>query len=84
MMSSFFYLFPAILLSGFVFPIKNMPYVFQLITYINPMRYFINILRGIFLRGNDISVLYPELIPMIFIGIFIFAMSVMRFKKKMD
>lgn len=84
MMSGFFYLFPAILLSGFVFPIKNMPYGFQLLTYVNPMRYFINILRGIFLRGNDISVLYPELLPMVFIGIFIFAMSVRKFKKKMD
>jgi len=83
-MSGFFYLFPAILLSGFVFPIKNMPYVFQLLTYVNPMRYFIFIIRGIFLRGNDISILYPQLIPMVFLGVFTFIMSVIKFKKRMD
>jgi len=83
-MSTFFFLFPAVLLSGFIFPIKNMPYIFQLLTYLNPLRYFIHILRGIFLRGNGFSILYPHIIPMAIIGIFILTMSVIRFKKKMD
>jgi len=84
LMSSFFFLLPAILLSGFIFPIKNMPYAFQLITYINPMRYFIYILRGIFLKGNGLDILYIQLLPMLFLGILIMLLSVMRFKKKID
>ena len=51
MMSTFFFFFPAVLLSGFAFPIANMPTVVQWITLVNPLRYFLVILRGIFLKG---------------------------------
>ena len=84
MMSSFFFLFPAILLSGFIFPIKYMPYGFQLITYLNPMRYYIFIIRGIFLQGNGLDILYSQLIPMAAISFVLLTLSVMRFKKKVD
>ena len=51
MMSTFFFYFPAVLLSGFMFPIANMPPVAQWLTCANPLRYFLVILRGIFLKG---------------------------------
>lgn len=84
MMSSFFFLFPAILLSGFIFPIKYMPYGFQLLTYLNPMRYFIFIIRGIFLRGNGLDILWPHMAAMGVLGTVMLTLSVMRFKKKVD
>src|SRR3990172_495446 len=53
MMSVFLFNFPAVLLSGFMFPIANMPVLVQYMTYANPLRYFLVILRGIFLKGAD-------------------------------
>lgn len=84
MMGSFFFLLPAILLSGFIFPIKYMPYGFQLLTYLNPMRYYMYIIRGIFLRGNGLDILYIQLIPMAILSLFTLALSILRFRKKMD
>ena len=54
MMSSFFFSMPAFMLSGFTFPIRNMPEVVQYLTYLNPLRYFMEIVRGIFLKGTGI------------------------------
>ena len=51
-MSTFFFFFPAMLLSGFAFPIANMPTVVQWLTYVNPLRYFLVIVRGIFLKAS--------------------------------
>ena len=51
MMASFFFSTPAFMLSGFAFPIRNMPMAVQYLTYLNPVRYFIEIVRGIFLKG---------------------------------
>ena len=50
-MSSFFFATPAFMLSGFAFPINNMPEIVQCLTYLNPLRYFVEIVRGIFLKG---------------------------------
>ena len=52
MMSSFFFSTPAFMLSGFAFPIRNMPEPVQWLTYLNPVRYFMEIVRGIFLKGS--------------------------------
>lgn len=60
MMSTFFFFFPAVLLSGFMFPIANMPEVVQWITFLNPLRFFLIIIRGIFLKGIGISILWPQ------------------------
>ena len=57
---SFFFLLPNILLSGFVFPISNMPKGLQLITLIIPARYLIDALRGVLLRGNGLAELWPD------------------------
>ena len=55
MMSSFFFSMPAFMLSGFAFPIRNMPLVVQYLSYLNPLRYFIEIVRGIFLKGVGVA-----------------------------
>src|SRR3546814_16180299 len=62
MMSAFFFYFPAVLLSGFMFPIANMPEVIQWLTYLNPLRYFLVVVRGIFLKGVGPEILWPEML----------------------
>lgn len=81
MMSTFFFFFPAMLLSGFVFPIANMPEAIQWVTYLDPIRYFLVILRGIFLKGSGLAILWPHLLALLAMGVAIFALSVQRFKK---
>ncbi len=83
MMITFFFLMPAIILSGFMFPIANMPKVIQYLTYINPLRYFLIIVRGIFLKGSNLSVLWDKLLPLAGIGIAVLIFSVLRFQKKL-
>lgn len=82
MMSTFFFYFPAVLLSGFMFPIANMPKVIQYISYMNPIRYFLVILRGIFLKGSGINILWPQMLALLIMGIFIITASSLRFQKK--
>ncbi len=84
MMSSFFFYFPAVLLSGFLFPIANMPRIIQYITYLNPLRYFLVVLRGIFLKGSGIDILWPQMIVLFVMGIAILLFSSMRFKKNIE
>lgn len=82
MLTSFFFLLPAFLLSGFIFPIENMPEVLQYITYVIPLRYFLVIIRGIFLKGVGLSVLWDQALIMAGLGLAIFVLSVLRFHKK--
>jgi ABC-2 type transport system permease protein len=81
MMSTFFFFFPAMLLSGFSFPIANMPRVVQWLTYADPLRYFLVIVRGIFLKGVGIDVLWPDMLALGLIGTGIFWLAVKRFHK---
>ena len=74
----------AVLLSGFIFPIENMPKIIQYGTYINPLRYFLVIIRGIFLKGNGFDILWPQLAALLLLGIFVITMSSMRFRKRLD
>ena len=60
MTSTFFFLTPMIYLSGFIFPIENMPRVIQPFTYLIPLRYFLVIVRGIFLKGIGLDLLWPQ------------------------
>jgi len=69
MMSTFFFFFPAMLLSGFAFPIANMPSVVQWLTLVNPLRYFLVIVRGIFLKGIGADVLWRELLALAVMGV---------------
>ena len=81
MMSTFFFYFPAVLLSGFMFPIANMPVATQWLTYGNPLRYFLVIIRGIFLKGVGLSVLWPQFLILLLMGITILWVAASRFKK---
>jgi ABC-2 type transport system permease protein len=73
---------PAILLSGFIFPIESMPYPVQLITYLCPIRYFLVILRGVVLKGVDITILYKEALILLIFALVMITISTLRFKKK--
>lgn len=84
MMSTFFFFQPAILLSGFSFPIANMPELIQTMTLINPMRYFLVIIRSIFLKGTGLAVLWPQFAALALIGITTFFLSSRRFQKTMS
>jgi len=84
MMASFFFFQPAILLSGFATPIESMPRVFQYITYVSPLRYFLVIVRGIFLKGVGFSVLWPQVLALFVLGMLIFLFSALRFKKRLE
>lgn len=84
MMSSFFFFQPAFMLSGFSFPIRNMPEPIQYLTYLNPMRYFMEVVRGVFLKGSGLDVLWPQLLAMAVFGVAILTFSAMRFHKRLD
>ena len=84
MMSTFFFMMPAVLLSGFMFPIENMPVVIQYITYLNPLRYFFIIITGIFLKGTGLDILWPQMLALGIIGIIILAVSILRFRKRLE
>ena len=75
---------PSILLSGFVFPIDSMPRVIQLVTYLVPARYFLNILRGIFMKGVGLKYLWPDTLLLIVFGVLMLALSAKQFKKRLD
>jgi ABC-2 type transport system permease protein len=84
MTSQFFIMMPMIMLSGFVFPIENMPRVIQPITYLMPMRYFLVIVRGIFLKGVGFRELWPQALSLFVLGVAILSLSVVRFRKKLE
>ncbi len=65
MLAAFVFMLPQIYLSGFVFPIETMPKLFRLVTYAVPLRYFMAILRGIFLRGVGLEVLWPQVLGLV-------------------
>ena len=69
MTPTFFFLMPMIYLSGFVFPIENMPAAIQPFTYLIPLRYFLVILRGIFLKGVGLEVLWPQALALLAWGL---------------
>ena len=81
MMTTFFFFLPAILLSGFMFPIANMPKIAQWITYIDPLRYFMIVVRGIFLKGTGVAILWPQLLALAVIGAVTLVATTKRFKK---
>ena len=81
MMSVFFFYFPAILLSGFIFPIANMPSVVQWLTYLNPLRYFLVIVRGIFLKGVGVGILWPQMLALAILGTATLILAGRRFRK---
>lgn len=83
-MGSFFFFTPAFMLSGFAFPIRNMPVAVQYLSYLNPVRYFMTIVRGIFLKGTGIPVLWPQMLALAVYGTLILGASALRFHKRLD
>jgi ABC-2 type transport system permease protein len=83
-MGSFFFTTPAFMLSGFTFPIRNMPTAVQYLTYLNPLRYFMEIVRGVFIKGVGVSILWPQMVILTIYGIAILGLSALRFHKKLD
>ncbi len=82
MMVSMFVMIPNILLSGFIFPIANMPPAIQVLSYAVPGRYFVAIVRGIFLKGAGLDVLWPQAAAMAVFGLVLLAVSSLRFRKR--
>jgi ABC-2 type transport system permease protein len=83
MMSVFLFYMPTVLLSGFAYPVENMPQVIQWFTVFNPLRYFMVVIRSIFLKGIGIDILWLQLLPLIFMGIFVIGFSALKFRKTM-
>jgi ABC-2 type transport system permease protein len=81
--STFFFMNPAFILSGFAFPLENMPQWLQYITYINPLRYFIIVIRGVFLKGIGLEILWPEITALAILGGIAILFSSLRFQKRM-
>jgi ABC-2 type transport system permease protein len=83
LIAQFFFFMPFIYLSGFSFPIANMPKVIQYITYLIPLRYFLEIVRAIFLKGSGLRELWPQALALLSFGIVILTLSVLRFRKRL-
>ena len=84
MMSSFFFFMPAFMLSGFAFPIRNMPEWVQYTTFLNPLRYFMEIVRGVFLKGVGLEYLWPQALTLAVFGVVTLLLSALRFRKRLD
>jgi ABC-2 type transport system permease protein len=84
MMATSLFFQPFFMLSGFTFPIRNMPLLAQWLTWLNPVRYFMEIVRGVFLQGAGITALWPQLAALAIFGVIILWLSVQRFHKQLE
>ena len=84
MLTSMFFLLPAIFLSGFLFPLESMPWYLQAVSYIIPLRYFLVIVRGIMLKGVGIDMLWNEVIALCIFAVVIMGGAALRFHKRLD
>jgi ABC-2 type transport system permease protein len=75
---------PMIMLSGLIFPIENMPPAIQLVTYAIPLRYYAEIIRGVFLRGSGLDVLWPQAVVLTALGLALLTVAALRFQKRLD
>jgi ABC-2 type transport system permease protein len=81
MITTFFFFFPAMLLSGFAFPVANMPEAVQWLTLFDPLRYFLVIVRAIFLKGVGLDILWPEMLTLAVMGVIMLTVASKRFHK---
>ena len=84
MVTAFFFIMPAILFSGFGSPISSMPETMQWLTYLNPLRYFQEVLRSVYLKGGGLDVLWQEMVAMALLSAIMLTISVLRFQKSLD
>lgn len=80
---SFLLVMPSVLLSGFMFPIQNMPHPIQVLTYAIPFRYFLEIVRGLFMKGVGVSVLWPQMLALTFFAIALSAISMAAMRRRL-
>ncbi len=83
MLTVFPLMMPALLLSGFVFPVASIPMALRWIAYINPITYYLIVVRGILLKGAGISELYTQILVLLGFGLFFIVFSSLRFTKRM-
>jgi ABC-2 type transport system permease protein len=83
MLSAFVFIMPQMMLSGFAFPIQNMPAFFRALTYLVPMRYYLVVLRGVFLKGIGLTVLWPQALAMLVLGVAILGLARLRFRRRL-
>jgi ABC-2 type transport system permease protein len=81
--STFFFAMPAFILSGFAFPLENMPEWIQYLTYANPLRYFLIIIRGVFLKAIGLDILWPQMVALGILGTLMILFSSLRFQKRL-
>jgi len=84
MVTAFFFIMPAVTFSGFGFPIRTMPQWLQYLTYLSPLRYFLVVLRGTYLKGVGMEILWPQMLAMAALGISLLSVAVLRFHKALD
>lgn len=84
MVTSFFVIMPTITFSGFGFPISAMPQWMQTLSYAIPLRYFLVVLRGTYLKGVGMDILWPQMAAMAGIGLFVLTLAILRFHKALD
>jgi len=84
MVTAFFFIMPAITFSGFGFPISTMPQWLQKLTYLSPLRYFLVVLRGTYLKGNGMDILWPQMAAMAAFGFALLTVAILRFHKALD
>ena len=84
MVTSFFFIMPAITYSGFGFPISTMPHWMQLFSYVIPLRYFLIVIRGTYLKGVGMDILWPQMAAMAGLGVALLTVSILRFHKALD
>lgn len=84
MVSAFFFIMPAITFSGFGFPISTMPQWLQYLTYLSPLRYFLVVLRALYLKGVGFGILWPQMAAMLGLGIMLLVTATLRFHKALD
>jgi ABC-2 type transport system permease protein len=84
MVTAFFFIMPAITFSGFGFPISTMPQWLQYLTYLSPLRYFLVVLRGTYLKGVGLDILWPQMAAMAGLGVALLTVAILRFHKAVD
>jgi ABC-2 type transport system permease protein len=84
MVTAFFFIMPAIAFSGFGFPISTMPQWMQYLTYLVPLRYFLVVLRGSYLKGVGFGILWPQMAAMAGLGVGLLTVAILRFHKALD
>ncbi len=82
--TAFFFIMPAITLSGFGTPVSSMPPFFQRLSYVNPLQHVVLILRSIFLKGVGLDVLWPNVITMAVFAVLTLSVSILRFRKSLE